>query len=215
MLSKAAPRAREVAPHIPPAAERAGTKGRILKVALAQFCQRGYHATSVRDLARELELEAPALYAHFPSKEHVLAELVRAAHEEHLGRIQRALLEAGADPVDQIRAFVRAHVGLHTDYAMLAVLANNELHALSPELAAPSLALRRHSEQLLYELVERGVTQRRFRPPHPWVTAAAIGGMGLRVAHWFARETSPSADEIADAHVDLALRMLGAEVDHG
>ncbi|HXZ75909.1 MAG TPA: hypothetical protein VEH31_34255 [Streptosporangiaceae bacterium] len=87
----------------------------------------------------EAAVQSASLYAHFPSKQAILAELVLAGHEEHHARLGlvTALLECGTDPRDRLAALVRAHVQAHTDYPMLAVVANNEMHALSPAAAGP------------------------------------------------------------------------------
>jgi AcrR family transcriptional regulator len=173
------------------------------------FARHGYHGTSIRQIGEELDLQPPNLYAYFESKEHLLAELVRLGHAEHHAQLRRALIECGGGPVEQVRALVRAHVRTHAEYPMLATVANSEMHALSPDLVAPSLALRTESEAMFADVVRRGIERRVFAPPHPWVTVAAIGGMGMRVANWYRPDFDLDADEIADVHAELALRMLG------
>ena len=119
-------------PALPPRPAADGTRGRILLAGLGLFAEHGYHGTSIRDIAAEAAVQSASLYAHFPSKEAILAELVLAGHEEHHTRLMTALLHSGTDPRDSLAALVRAHVRAHTDYPMLAVVANNEMHALSP-----------------------------------------------------------------------------------
>ena len=174
------------------------------------FAQRGYHGTSVRDIASAVGVQIAAVYVHFPSKGHVLAELCRIGHEEHQRALRAALLDAGANPADQLAALVRAHVRLHAEYAMLATVANYELHALPEELAGATLSLRKQSEALLFEVCERGVAQKKFKTPDVVITAAAIGAMGMRVAQWYRPELGKSIDEIANVHAELALRMFAA-----
>ena len=85
-----------------------GTRGRILVAGLKLFADRGFHATSIRDVAAAAGVQSASLYSHFPSKESILAELVLLGHEEHHRRIVTAMLEAGADPTAQLAALVRA-----------------------------------------------------------------------------------------------------------
>ena len=122
-----------------------------------------------------------------------------------------ALLESGTDPRDRLAALVRAHVQAHTDYPMLAVVANNEMNALSPAAAAPAAAVHRRSEALLAEVLALGHQQGVFDLVHLEATAAAIGGMGTRVASWYpAPEAGPNPSQLADVYASLALRMAGA-----
>jgi hypothetical protein len=124
--------------------------------------------------------------------------------------MRAAMLESKSDPAHQLTELVRAHVRTHTDYPMLTVVANTELHALSPKFAAPSLELRKQSEQLLHDVVQRGIKLRVFKTPDAWLATAAIGSMGLRVAHWYTPEFEKSAEEVADTYAEFARRIVGA-----
>jgi hypothetical protein len=106
-------------------------------------------------------------------------------------------------------ALVAAHVRLHAEYAMLAVVANNEMHALSRDLVAPALALRTQAEGLLLDLVARGIADGVFETPDAYLAGAAIGGMGMRVAHWYRPGGDRSIDQLCEVYAELALRMLG------
>ncbi|MGZ3437903.1 MAG: TetR family transcriptional regulator [Polyangia bacterium] len=208
-ISRSVPRILAELPKLPPQAMRDGTAGRILGAGLLLFARNGYHGTSIRDIGEELELKAANLYAYFKSKEHLLAELVRIGHEEHHARLRKALIESAPGPLEQVKALVRAHVLSHAEYAMLATVANTEMHALSPELVAPARVLRSESEAMFHDVVRRGIELGDFDPPNEWVTVAAIGGMGMRVAAWYQPELGIAAQEIADVHAELAVRMLG------
>jgi len=204
-------RVRSGTPSLPPRPAADGTRGRILRAGLGLFAEHGYHGTSIRDIAAEAAVQSASLYAHFPSKEAILAELVLAGHEEHHTRLVTALLHSGTDPRDRLAALVRAHVQAHTDYPMLAVVASNEIHALSPAAAAPAAAVRRASEALLTEVLATGQQQGVLDLVHLGATAAAIGSMGIRIASWYpAPEVGLNASQLADMYASLALRMAGA-----
>jgi AcrR family transcriptional regulator len=193
---------------LPPSFGGEGARRRILEGALRLFALRGFDGSSMRELAARVELQPSAMYAHFASKEHLLAELVRAAHEAHHDQIRTAMLEAGADPVAQLAALVRANVRMHTTYPELAIIVNAELERLSPELAAPGLALRKQSAAMLMAVIERGTTMGCFSQPNTQVVAAAIGAIGVRIPHWY-QPALMDAAELAELHVQLALRMVG------
>jgi AcrR family transcriptional regulator len=197
--------------HLPPEVPVEGTRRRLLEVALLMFASEGFHASSMRELAKRVELQPGAAYVHFQSKEHLLAELVRIGHEMHHASLRAALLESGADPVDQLRALVAAHIRTHATYPHLAVVVNTERDLLSPELAAPSLALRKQSVALLLEVLERGTAMGRFDPPDIYFTAAAISAMGVRLPYWYSPTSGIDVDTLVAKHVELALRMVGAK----
>jgi len=188
----------------------AGTRGVILEISLKLFAEHGYAGASIREIADGAGMRPASLYAHYPSKEHILAELCRIGHEEHRRRIQAALLECGADPCDQVVAYVQAHVAMHAQFSMLAVVANGELHALSSALGAATFELRNQSIHALMEIVQRGVERGVFHVPDVWLAVAAIGAMGMRVAYWYTPEYELDALRIAEIYAQYALRVLGA-----
>jgi AcrR family transcriptional regulator len=202
------------ADHRLPALREAGASTRVLKAALKLFAERGYAATSMRDIAAATGIKPPTIYAHYPSKEHILAELCRLGHEQQYRDVCSAVMACDGGPREQVAAYVRAHVGFHTSYPMLAVVANAELHVLNEELGTAAFLLRRQSEDLLQDIITRGVENGIFHVPDPWLAVAAIGGMGIRVAYWFSPDYKRAAEEVADGYACFALRLLAAEDGH-
>jgi AcrR family transcriptional regulator len=198
-----------------PDAVSSGPRRIVLHAALKLFAERGYAGASIRDIAAASGLQHATLYAHYPSKEHVLAELARIGHDEHLRRLRAALLDCQPDPCRQIVAYVKAHVSLHTDFPMLAVICNSELHSLSQKLGGPSFESRKHSEQLMVDIIQRGVDRGVFKVPHVWLAAAAIGGAGLRVAFWYTPEFELDAERVGEIYAGYALRILGVSEGAG
>jgi AcrR family transcriptional regulator len=189
-----------------------GTRGRILEASLALFAETGFHGTSIRAIAQRAGINSATLYAHYPSKEQVLADLVLIGHAELAARLTAAV--AGLPPESpadaRLAALVRAHVLLHTGFPLLAVVTNSELHALDPALAEPALALRADCRRLLIEALDRGVKDGVFSVPDLLLTATAIGALGMQVAHWFGPDQPASGEQVAEVYACLALRMAGS-----
>lgn len=194
---------------LPPDVNPGGTRGEILCAALELFAERGYSGTSVRDICTKADVQATTLYAHFGSKEDVLAEIIRLGHDEHFRRLRSALLETQPEPAKQLAALVRAHVIAHCKYSMLAVVANAELHALPEAKAAPGLAINRQNESLLAEVFERGIRLGIFHVPDSFLAQRAIGSMGMRVAYWYGPDCGRTPEQVAEAYAELALRIAG------
>lgn len=199
-----------VKPELPDSVTPPGTRGRVLHAALGLFAEFGFHGTSIRDVAREVGVNAATLYAHYPSKEDILAELVALGHVGLHSGLQQALVTAGNTATAQLVALVRTQVLLHADFPLLAVVANNELHALSPEKAAPALALREQSRQLLYQVLHRGIETGEFVIDDVVLAGIAISSIGLRVANWFGPDQPYSRERVADKFAEYALRIAGA-----
>ncbi|WP_373089800.1 TetR family transcriptional regulator [Zhongshania sp.] len=193
----------------PKSAEGSGTRQQILLGAVLLFAEKGFVGTSIRDIASQVGINSATLYSHFPSKEHILAKVIEIAHKEHETQLRRALLSSQPDPREQLSNIVRAHVLMHADYPMLAVVANNELHALSEQLGTQAFEARNRTIQLFEEVVSRGVEGRIFDPIDSTMAITAIAGMGVRVANWYSPKHGKSKAEIAEIYAEYARRIVG------
>ncbi|WP_020523196.1 TetR/AcrR family transcriptional regulator [Catelliglobosispora koreensis] len=188
-----------------------GTRGRILLAALQLFAEYGFHGTSIRDLANVAGINSATLYAHYPSKEQVLTELVLLGHQELHRKLEEATAKAGPAPAEQLTALVKAQVYAHADFPLLALVANAELHALAPERAAPALKIREQSRNMLISVLQQGEEDGSFAIADVNLTAIAIGSLGLRVAHWFGPDQPYSREQVADSFATFAQQIAGVQ----
>jgi TetR/AcrR family transcriptional regulator len=97
----------------PPATRQAstsnttGTPARILDAAIVAFGTRGYGATSLDDLAREVGLRKQTILYWFPSKEALLDASIDRTASEVMRRLERALAQGG-EGFGRVDAIVRA-----------------------------------------------------------------------------------------------------------
>jgi len=97
----------------------------LLDAAAALFAQRGYAATSMRDIALAVKMLPGSMYYHFASKE----ELLLAVYESGVGELAAAVRAAsaanpGADPWQRLEAACRAHLETvlrSSDYAQVLI----------------------------------------------------------------------------------------------
>src|SRR4051812_48866333 len=177
---------------IPPAGllpSRAGLSGarlRLFETALELFGKRGYHAVSVRDIAQALGQQPGALYFHVQSKQQLLYEISLIGVEQHRDGVRDALLDAGREPAEQVRAMTRAHVLGHLDNTALVRVASREnAVALSAEQLEVLLRVRDETVKLMTDVIERGARLGAFDVIDAHLSVIAIGAMGTRAAEWW------------------------------
>jgi AcrR family transcriptional regulator len=208
LTQQAGARASEIGALLPPRAQAEGTLRRLHETALLQFAERGFHAVSVRDLTGSLGMQPSSLYAHLPSKQHLLGDLIRLGHEEHRDQLRLALLEAGNDPQEQLAALTKAHVRVHATYPLLTRLCNRELGSLLEEHKAIALAIRLDANRLFLDVVERGQRLGVFAPADPMLVVAAIGAMGIRVAEWWRPDVGISVEQVEETYATFARKLV-------
>jgi AcrR family transcriptional regulator len=176
-------------------------------VASELFRERGYAATSVRDIARALDIQGPSLYAHVASKEEVLWSII----DRIAGRFEEAADAAAATDgpaVDRLAAFVQGHVRVITDDPGASSVFIHEWRHLSDDRRAAILARRDDYEQRLRTLIEDGRVEGSLALVDPALAATFLLTALNGIPTWFRRDGHLSPGQLADAYADLAVRSL-------
>jgi AcrR family transcriptional regulator len=191
----------------------AGSRRReIDTVAGELFHAQGYAATSVRDIARALDMQGASLYAHVTSKEDLLWSIVDRAATAFEAGAEVALIESAAgDVVDRLAAFVEAHVEVVTaDPERASVFVTEWRHLSEPH--REEIAGRRDAyEDRLRSLIVEGIASGAFRSTDPAIAAVFLLSALNGIAAWYRPDGRLSADRIADHYVDLALRSVSED----
>lgn len=194
---------------LPPGSEDlTPAKRRLYEVALELFGRESYHAVSIRDIANVLGQQPSAIYFHVASKQDLLFEIALIGFRAHYEALRDGLMDAGADPRDQLLSVVRAHVRQHLDYPALARLTNRELRALTPEHLAAVLAIRNQSEQIIRDVIERGGRMGAFTDTDPFLDARALAAMAVRLPEWWTPESDYTREQLIDRYARYALKLV-------
>ncbi|MFD8423776.1 TetR/AcrR family transcriptional regulator [Streptomyces sp. NPDC059466] len=183
---------------------------RLLIAAVEAFAERGYHATTTRDIAGRAGMSPAALYIHYKTKEELLHRISRIGHDKALAIVRGAADgegDAAERLTDAVRSFVRWHAGQHTT----ARVVQYELDALGPEARAEIIALRRQTDAAVRGIIEDGVAAGDFDVPDVPGTTLAVLSLCIDVARWFNVDGPRTPDEVGGLYADLVLRMVGSK----
>lgn len=184
---------------------RPETQELIYQAAVKLFCERGYHATSIRDIAAAVGIQPATIYYYFGNKEAVLFTIMERGLLE-LIKMQETVLCKSDNPVEQLREMVRTHVRFHCERPLEAFVADNELRALSGELHAQILEYRDQYQATFRRIMEDGVRQGVFSVPDVHVTTNILLVMSTGAVTWYRPDGRLPLEEIADIHATLALK---------
>lgn len=193
---------------LPPDLQISSARRRVFEAAIVLFGDRGYHAVSVRDIASQMGLKPMALYSHVASKQELLFEIMLIGYSTYRQRVSEALLDAGREPADQIRALTRAHVMMHLDYPALARVVNREGAALSDDQTSVILRIRDEARQVFVDVIERGQRLGSFTRRDVRLPVTAVAALGIQAAEWWSADSGITAAEVADTYAEFALRIL-------
>ncbi|WP_433781846.1 TetR/AcrR family transcriptional regulator [Actinomycetospora sp. CA-101289] len=178
----------------------------LLDSAVRCFADRGFHATTTRDITAAVGLSPGALYVHFASKEQVLFEIARTGHQRALEALAAA--PADGDRREDVRRLVAALVTWHARHHTVARVCQHELGALGPEHREVVLDLRRRFTATLREAVERGTRDGVLDVPDIDRTLRAILSLGIDLVRWYRLDGADSPELLGEAYADLAMRMI-------
>ncbi|HEX4702350.1 MAG TPA: TetR/AcrR family transcriptional regulator [Pseudonocardiaceae bacterium] len=195
-------------PEVQPDAAR-----RLMLSGLRSFAERGFHATTTRDIATGAGMSPAALYVYFPSKVGLLFAISRSGHEQTLAMVSAAIAK-GTDPVSSMRHVVAEFVAWHAERHTVARVVQYELAALPAQEYAVVADLRRQTERLVRDVISAGVTEGVFDVPDVRVAARAVLSLGVDVARWYTERSRTTPAELGAQYSGLILRMLGATTEN-
>lgn len=184
-----------------------GTRARILRAAAALFHTQGFEATSVKQIAAAAGIQKSTLYHHFPSKQHLLFDILSHTVDLAVGGLQE-IVRSDRPAAERLRAAVRHHVvNLVNDLDNVACFVE-EGKALAPEYRAAHIAKRDAYERGFRQIIEDGVARGEFRPLDVRLAGFAILGMCNWMVRWYRPDGAMPADEIAALLGTLAVDAL-------
>jgi AcrR family transcriptional regulator len=180
---------------------------RLVVAAVEAFAERGYHATTTRDIAGRAGMSPAALYIHYKTKEELLYQISKVGHLRSLAMLSEAR-DADGTAADRLARAVRAFVRWHAEHHTTGRVVQYELGALAPEHYTEIVALRRQSEDAIRAVVKEGMTAGEFDVPDVPGTTLAILSLCIDVARWFNPGGRRTPDEVGTLYADLVLRMV-------
>jgi AcrR family transcriptional regulator len=180
---------------------------RLLVSGLGLFAAQGFHGTTTRDIAAHAGMSPAALYVHYRTKEDLLFQISRIAHEAALAAIPPESSGPG-DPVVQLQAAVAAFTAFHAHHHTAARVAQYELAALQPAHFRAVAGVRLTIERNFRQMIDRGVTVGEFEVSDVPTTALAVLSLAIDVARWYQPGSRHSAEELGELYAVLALRMV-------
>lgn len=181
---------------------------RLVVAAVQAFAERGYHATTTRDIAGRAGMSPAALYIHYKTKEELLYQISRVGHQRSLAMLGEARDGAGSAG-ERLAAAVRAFVRWHAEHHTTGRVVQYELGALAPDHYAEIVVLRRQSEDAIRTIIADGVATGDFDVPEVSGTTLAVLSLCIDVARWFNPAGRRTPDEVGALYADLVLRMVG------
>ena len=145
----------------------------ILKKAAALFRSKGFKASSMRELAQKIGVEAPSLYNHIGNKSELLETICFKIADDFTIHLQ--IVEAQNDSATKkIEQLIRFHIKMMIRRFDEVYVANHEWKHLDDSYLSTFLSQRRFYENRMIHMITEGIDKKEFKNIHPHVAVHTI-----------------------------------------
>jgi len=182
-------------------AAREAKRQALLRAAVRMFNERGFHATSLDDVATSLGVSKPTIYHYLGNKDQVLLECVSLGLAQLLAAAQAARAVPGRG-IDRLRSFLVSYACINMDDFGRCVIRTGD-ESLSAESAQRFRSLKRGIDNALRALIAEAIADGSIVADDPKMLAMALAGALNWPARWFDAQGPLSAQDTAE-------RLVGA-----
>lgn len=175
--------------------QRETKRNAVLQVAAQLFNERGFHATSLDDIAARLNVSKPTLYYYVKNKDEILLQCVSNGLALTLEGIE-ASRQAGGKAVDQLRACMQVYADIVTQpFGMCLIRVGDEE---VPEPARTELRrMKAEIDHAFRRLVAQGVQEGSLAPCDPKMSAFVIAGALSWIGRWYQPGGEYTSEQVA------------------
>jgi AcrR family transcriptional regulator len=169
----------------------------IARAAIKLFEQKGYHATSVQDIADEVGLQKGSLYHYISSKEELLLQITYQAIQGFNKRLEN-ILAANMPFRQQFIEAIKTHVSYIAQNASMTTVFFRDAFSLGDE---PHQTVQKETDRYLDLwtcLIDRGIASGEFRAENSKIAALTIIGSCNWVHRWYREEGQLSPEQIGE-----------------
>lgn len=189
--------------------EPSTTAARLLEAAAGAFADKGFHATTTRDIASRAGLSPAGVYVHFASKEELLHALSAQGHGQALAVVRDAAATPGS-PTDRLAAVMRDFSAWHAEHHAVASVVQYEFPHLTPEHRDEVLGLRKQIDEVVRDLLREGRADGSMTVDDVRDTALALMSMCIDVARWYSPHIARTPAQIGETYAALGPRLVAA-----
>ncbi len=178
----------------------------VLRAAAALFNEKGFHATSLDEVAERLYVTKPTLYRYVKNKEEILFECVRLGIET-LHEAVESVGSSGGTALEKLMAAIRQYAAIVTmDFGMCVIRVGED--PLPPESRRKLRRLKRAIDYEFRGLIAQGIEEGSIAPCDPKMAAFIVGGALSWIGRWYRPDGPLSSDEIAEHCIATLMKGL-------
>jgi AcrR family transcriptional regulator len=166
-------------------ANGAPREDQVRAAALRLFKEKGYHATSMRDIASEVGINKGSLYSYIRSKEDLLIPVFEQAMGVLLTQIEAVAADTALTPTERLQRAIHAHVTVVADHLDILTVYLSEWRQLGADSLTTVRLQRERYAALFLAILQDGVASGEFRQMDTRIVMLGMIGMCNYLFRWY------------------------------
>jgi AcrR family transcriptional regulator len=183
----------------------------ILQSASHLFYDRGFAATSIRDIAIDVGISSSTMYHHFTNKKEILNAVVTRFMEDFNAATIPVLTDSSSDLLDRLRTVIKIHIEMSDERRPELLAGNPVRYALDATQREHVLGLQASYNSAVRTMIDEGVTSGAFSVPDSALATMALLDMLNGIREWYRSDGRVDRATIIREYTNFALLILGAK----
>jgi AcrR family transcriptional regulator len=179
----------------------------IIEKASKLFREKGFGASSMRDLAEQVGVEAASLYNHIQSKSDILQAICFKVANEFIAHLDA--VEASPEPVlKKMERIIRFHIRMMLEQYEFVYISDHEWRHLPEPYLSNFLNQRRNYRKSLADIIDKGIAKDEIRKIDPYVAVLTILSAISGIESWQRSRKNVSAETLESSMVTYLIEGL-------
>lgn len=176
----------------------------ILEEAATLFREKGYSATTMRDIAAKVGVEAASLYNHITGKEQILSKICFSLADTYTTKMN-LIVSTDDSPIDKIKELLLLHVEINAMSSPLASVMNDEWRHLSEPERGEFLDKRKTYENHFLSIIEEGIKEGSVMVADAKVALYTMLSSIRWLQHWYHANRDMDVESVKDTIIGLIM----------
>lgn len=182
-------------------------KQEILRSAAEVLAEKGYHGTTMEEIAAKILMTKGSMYYYFKNKEDLLYQCHKMIMDICLEKIEQ-IVNSDLSPLEKLKSAIKSHIILATSEKSMFLIMGKPYQKFSDDQLYEVRELRRNYGHYFDRILNEGIEKQEFESVDIKITRfiflSALNGL----LQWYKQEGPLTGEEIADMYADYLLKMV-------
>ncbi|MCH6263978.1 MULTISPECIES: TetR/AcrR family transcriptional regulator [Neobacillus] len=182
-------------------------KREILRSAAAVLAEKGYHGTTMEEIAAQLLMTKGSMYYYFKNKDDILYHCHQMIMELSLEKIEE-VVHSDLNPIEKLESAIKAHILLSTKEKSMFMIMDKPYQKFTDDQLNEVLDARRNYAHYFDKILNEGIEKQVFEIDDTKMVRMIILSAINYIQQWYNQDGPQTGEEIAESYASNLLKMV-------